>query len=51
MIQLLEGECTLTLGKDSFEAKPGAWAFMEPNLPHSILAHTPVKMLLIMLAK
>ena len=51
MIQILEGECTLTLGKDSFEAKPGAWAFMDPNLPHSILAHTPVKMLLIMLAK
>lgn len=49
IIQILEGQCLLTLGSDSFEAGPGAWARMPANLPHSLLARTPVRMLLIML--
>lgn len=49
MIQILEGECVLTLGEDRYEVKAGAWARMPANLKHSILAKTPVKMLLIML--
>ena len=49
MIQILEGEAYLTLGTAEMEAGPGAWAYMEPNLPHSLLARTPVKMLLLML--
>jgi quercetin dioxygenase-like cupin family protein len=48
VIHVLEGECELTLGGDSFPAGPGAWAAMKPNLPHSLLAKTPVRMLLIM---
>lgn len=48
MIQILEGECELTLGSDRYEVKAGAWAHMPAKLPHSILAHTPVKMLLLM---
>lgn len=51
MIQILEGECTVTLGPDAFDAQAGFWAHMAPNLKHSILAKTPVKMLLIMLGK
>lgn len=50
IIQILEGECELTLGKDSYSVKAGAWARMPANLPHSIVAKTPVKMLLIMLS-
>ena len=49
VIHILSGEATLTLGADRFEASTGAWASMPPNIPHSILAHTPVKMLLLML--
>jgi hybrid cluster-associated redox disulfide protein len=49
IIQILEGECELTLGSDSYSVKAGAWARMPANLPHSILAKTPVKMLLLML--
>lgn len=49
IIQILDGECELTLGKDRFEVKAGAWARMPANLPHSIFARTPVKMLLLML--
>lgn len=51
MIQVLEGECTITLGPDSYEAGAGFWAHMPPNLKHSLLAKTPVLMLLIMMGK
>ena len=49
MIQIVEGECDLTVGEASYQGKPGTWVHMEANLPHSLLARTPVKMLLIML--
>lgn len=49
IIQILEGECTLTLGEDRYEVQAGAWARMPAQLKHSVLAKTPVKILLIML--
>ena len=49
ILHFLEGEAQLTLGKDPFEANAGTWAHMPANLPHSIYAKTPTKMLLIML--
>lgn len=49
IIQILDGECELTLGKDHYEVKGGAWARMPANLPHSVFARTAVKMLLLML--
>jgi quercetin dioxygenase-like cupin family protein len=51
IIHILDGECEMTLGSDRFDASAGAWARMPANLAHSILARTPVKMLLIMLPK
>ncbi len=48
IIQIIEGECQVKLGSDVFEAKPGFWTRMPAKLPHSLLAHTPVKMLLLM---
>jgi quercetin dioxygenase-like cupin family protein len=51
VIQILEGECEVTLGKDHFETQAGFWAYMEARLPHSLLAKTPVKMLLLMLSE
>lgn len=50
IIQILAGECHVSLGADQFEAQAGFWARMPAGLPHSILAKTPVKMLLLMLA-
>jgi hybrid cluster-associated redox disulfide protein len=50
IIQIIEGECDLTLGGDSYVVKEGAWAHMPANLAHSIVARTPVKMLLLMLS-
>ncbi len=49
VLHFLEGEADLTLGEDAMEARAGMWVYMEPNLPHSILARTPVTMLLLLL--
>lgn len=49
MIQIVEGEATVTLGEDRFELGAGAWAHMAAGLKHSILAKTRVVMLLILL--
>jgi quercetin dioxygenase-like cupin family protein len=51
ILHFLQGEAQLRLGKDEFEAEAGTWAHMPPNLPHSILAKTPVVMLLTMFEK
>jgi quercetin dioxygenase-like cupin family protein len=49
IIHILEGDVRLTLGKDEFDAGPGAWAHMQAQLPHSVYAKTPTNMLLIMM--
>ena len=45
-IQVLRGEANLTLGADSIEAQAGCVVHMQPNLPHGIVAKTPLLMLL-----
>lgn len=49
IIHFLEGEARLVLGKDEYDAGPGTWVQMDPNLPHSVFARSRVTMLLIML--
>jgi hybrid cluster-associated redox disulfide protein len=49
IIQIIEGDCDLTVGPDKYTVSAGAWVRMEPNLPHSLYAKTPMKMLLLML--
>ncbi len=50
MIHILEGECDITLGSEKHpSAKAGSWMHMPAKMPHSILAKTPLRMLLIML--
>lgn len=49
IIHILSGEATVTLGEDATEATPAFWAYMTANLAHSIVAKTPVVMLLTML--
>lgn len=50
IIHILEGECDITLGDEKHSsAAAGAWMHMPPKMPHSILAKTPLRMLLIML--
>lgn len=47
-LYFVQGEADITLGDDFVTAQPGTWAHMPPNLPHSIVAKTPVLMLLTM---
>lgn len=49
IIHVLKGDARLTLGGDVVEATAGAWVHMPPNLPHGLLARTPVMMLLLLL--
>jgi len=51
MLQFLTGTATITLGNDKKQAGPNTYVYMQPNLPHSIVAETPVTMLLTMLEK
>lgn len=48
-LHFLSGQARLTLGQNVLTVESGAWVHMEPNLPHSIFAETPVVMLLLML--
>ena len=51
ILHFLQGEAILTLGDDTFEAQPGTWIHMAPELKHSVHAKTPVIMLLLLLKK
>ena len=48
ILHFLSGEADLTLGSDTMAAKPGTWVHMPAHLPHSIVARTPVVMILLM---
>jgi quercetin dioxygenase-like cupin family protein len=48
LLHIIEGEADLTLGGDSRPAQAGTWVHMPPQLPHSVVARTPVLMLLLM---
>ena len=49
VLHFLSGRARLTLGDDAMTVEAGAWVRMEPRLPHSVVAETPVTMLLLML--
>jgi quercetin dioxygenase-like cupin family protein len=48
VLHFIEGEADLSLGEDFKAARPGTWVYMEPNLPHSIVAKTKVLMVLLL---
>ena len=50
IIQIVEGEATVTLGDDVHELSAGAWIHMPPRLKHSIIAKTQLIMLLLMVS-
>ena len=49
IIQIIQGEATLTVGNESVNGKPGTWIQMAPKTSHSIQAETPLIMLLTLL--
>lgn len=51
IMHFLRGEADVTLGAEQSQAREGTWIHMPPSLPHSIVATTPVVMLLLLLKK
>ncbi len=51
MVLTLEGQLKLTIGGKPVQATPGTIVRMPANVPHSVLAEQPSKMLLVMLRK
>ncbi len=51
ILYFVEGEADLTLGPDAKSARPGTLVYMPARLPHSLVAKTPVVMLLLLLVE
>ena len=49
ILYFLSGRARLKLGEDEFVVEAGAWARMAPQLPHTVIAETPVVMQLLLL--
>jgi quercetin dioxygenase-like cupin family protein len=49
VLHFLAGEAEVTLGDDPVTAQEGTWIHMPANLPHSVVAKTPVVMLLMLI--
>jgi quercetin dioxygenase-like cupin family protein len=50
-LEVVDGEATITLGEDSVEAAAGTWMHMPANTPHSVVAKTPLVLLLHLLKR
>ncbi|RRR70741.1 MAG: cupin [Candidatus Viridilinea halotolerans] len=51
ILHFIQGEAAVTLGSQQFAAQANSWVHMPANLPHSIVATTPVTMLLTLLKR
>lgn len=49
ILHFISGEAHILLGKDEMDAAQDTWVYLPPLLPHSILAQTPLIMLLLLL--
>lgn len=49
IMHILEGTGQLNVGGDKMDAKPGTWVWMPANMPHTVVATSPLVMLLTML--
>jgi len=50
-LEIVAGEADIRLGSDAVEGRPGTWIHLPANLPHSIVARTPLTMLLTLLKR
>lgn len=51
ILYFLSGEATLWLGGEEKDARAGTWVQMKPRLQHTIIANTPVTMLLLLIKR
>jgi quercetin dioxygenase-like cupin family protein len=50
-LEVIEGEAAITLGDDVVEARAGTWIRMPADTPHSVVAKTPLILLLHLLKR
>jgi quercetin dioxygenase-like cupin family protein len=50
ILQIVQGEATITVGEDRYELKAGSWLHMPPRLKHSVYAKTSLIMQLLLYA-
>jgi quercetin dioxygenase-like cupin family protein len=50
-LQVVGGEATITLGDDTIVGRPGTWIHMPANTSHSVVAETPLVLLLTLLKR
>ena len=50
-LEIVQGEARITLGDEEVEGRPGTWIHLPADLSHSVLARTPVTMLLTLLKR
>ncbi len=48
-LEVVDGEATITLADETIEGRAGTWLHMPANTPHSVVARTPVTLLLTLL--
>lgn len=49
ILYFVQGEATVTLGDETQAAAPGTFVHMPPQLPHGVMAHSDVLMLLLLI--
>lgn len=49
IMHLVSGRVTWIIGGEKHEVAPGEWAAMTPKLPHTVIAHEPSVMVLILI--
>ena len=50
-LEVIEGDATITFADDTIEARAGTWLHLPANMPHSVVAQTPVVLLLHLLKR
>lgn len=49
VIQIVRGDASVTLGGDTLDVSAGAWLHLPPQLKHSVVAKTPLVLLLLLI--
>ena len=50
-LEIFEGEATITLDGEVVEGRPGTWIHLPANTPHSVVAKSPLVLLLTLFKK
>jgi quercetin dioxygenase-like cupin family protein len=51
ILEVVDGECDITLGDDSVAGRAGTWIHLPANMPHSVVARRPLTLLLHLLKR